>query len=192
MKKILGHFICMIALGVLINTARADGGPDCGYYDGDNFVFTGDLGFTQWDQGNPHHDVTPTFSASGTVAANTSAYFHNFDISPDGESGVVWQLKYCLFIEDEDGNYAVFGRKKYFEVVDNAYIFDSQYDEFPIAANHFEDLYQPQAVWNFYTVDNANNTSDDYMSAVLSKYGEGDLVYNLVAAWVPLHSSCEE
>lgn len=182
--KLLWNLVIAIGVLGLASSAYAED-PDCGYYDWENwdwssdmppFVFTG------------AHVPGETFSFSGSAGYT---YSHTFDVNPDNEHNVIWQLKYCIDITDSQGREAVYGRAKYFESDGSGDFIDSSGDNVGDA----EPLYVTSSGLpnmsdlNFYTYNDVGG-ADDYLRLAFWN-SSSDVDVTISASWRPYHLTCE-
>lgn len=143
--------MCVLTVAAVVFVVRPVAAEvSCGHWNEGQTVFTFD-GLP----GTHDYDFGP--------ATTGYDYSHKFDVTPDGQANVVWELTYCVHIyRESDGAEAVYGKTKYFSTDGSAVFSGDQGDDDPQFVADWGNFPNSSDI-NFYTVNDANGSNDDWM-----------------------------
>jgi len=137
------------------------------------------------------HVSGETYYFQGTTSPDYFVLEHNFDVT-DTTQDVVWALTYCVSMDDGQGGYQEYVHTRYFyqdagshlaeltgKAVDDNPTFIADFDRFPL---NYMDL-------NFYTIDDPNSTSDDYIRFATG-LNDDTIVATVSARLAPYAGTC--
>jgi hypothetical protein len=148
--------------------------------------------FTQAASAQCGHVANETFYFQGHGSGDYFTVEHNFDVT-DTTTNVVWALTYCLSLDDGQGGYQEYARTYYFDQDGASHLREltgRSIDDNPSRIDNFDRFPLNATDINFYTIDDPNNTADDYIRFAIG-LNDDTIVATLSASLKPYVSSCQ-